>query len=169
MPISAGPRTSTRSPPYLLPSTPHHPHQALETIFVEEAFGDFNEKSFMDAACHAQSGPSGGVGGGGHTSASAPPGAILLGRSSRGGLRGALRGASHSGATPAISPRSPRDLCDLRAGAHLSRACLSRACLSRAAPSRAAPSRPLTVAPHPQWPRASLADGAAFAHAGRQL
>jgi len=32
-----------------------HLYQALETIFVEEAFGDFNEKAFMDAACRAQS------------------------------------------------------------------------------------------------------------------
>ena len=37
----ASPLHSTSHP---LPSTPHHPHQALETIFVEEAFGDFNEK-----------------------------------------------------------------------------------------------------------------------------
>ena len=105
----ASPLHSTSHP---LPSTAHQPHQALETIFVEEAFGDFNEKSFMDAARRAQSGhgPSGGVGGWGHTSASAPPGASLLGRASWGGLRGALLGASHSGAIPAISPRSPRDL-----------------------------------------------------------
>ena len=47
----ASPLHSTSHP---LPSTAHQPHQALETIFVEEAFGDFNEKSFMDAARRAQ-------------------------------------------------------------------------------------------------------------------
>ena len=104
----ASPLHSTSHP---LPSTPHHPHQALETIFVEEAFGDFNEKSFMDAARRAQSGhgPSGGVGGGGHTSASAPPGAGLLGRAP---WRSAWRIALWSDPRdlPAISPRSRRDL-----------------------------------------------------------
>jgi hypothetical protein len=65
-----------------------HLYQALETIFVEEAFGDFNEKAFMDAACRAQSVLS--VGGKRHTSRAPPPGAGTALRTVRSGWRIAL-------------------------------------------------------------------------------
>ena len=60
---------------------------------MEEAFGDFNEKAFMDAACRVQSILSEGEG------SATPRHTRLLGLAPW-----ALVGASHPGAIPVASP-----------------------------------------------------------------